>query len=244
MTKEDLLRHFPVHSTLKTSRIYDYNLIEDILLLSRRESVLKASCMSYDELECGQVVQCQIVDVNGENGGVRVKLSEFVRGFIPRIHTGDAPLSETLLRKKMKRGGSIKCRVLSVEAGEKRCILTAKKTLVKSKLPLITRFDEVEVGMQTYGVVVSIKDYGLLLGFFDDLKGLLPRDQISRTLAKTQNLTEIYSIGQLIKCRVLDFNKEKRLIKLSLLMEEKDATTNGLNTIFYYILNFFNQFKL
>lgn len=235
MTREDLAKHFPLMSALpRPSRIYDYNLIEDMLLLSTRRSVLAAGCLTYDELRAGQVVSCEVVSVNAENGGVAVKMSEFVRGFIPRAHTGDVPLvDDALLRKKMKPGTSLKCRVVSCDAHEKRCIVTAKKTLVKSKLPLIVDFDtDVKIGMQTYGVVVSIKDYGVLLGFFNDLKGLLPRDQISKSLPKSQSLAEIYSIGQLVKCRVLDFDSEKKLIKLSLLMDNKnedevDSSTNG-----------------
>lgn len=221
MTRDDLIKQFPLSSTLKPCRIYDYNLIEDILLLSTRQSVLAADCLNYDQIRVGQVVRCEVVSVNAENGGVSVKLSEFVRGFIPRIHTGDVPLGEALIRKKMKPGVEIRARVVSVDPTEKRCILTAKKTLVKSKLPIISNLDEIDVGMETFGVVVSIKEYGLLLGFFNDLKGLLPRDQISRSLPKSQNLDDVYSLGQLVKCRVIDFNAQKKLIKLSLLMDQE-----------------------
>lgn len=219
MTKEELLKHFPMNSTLK-ARIYDFNLIEDIILLSVRNSVLNASCLAYDELKVGQVVKCTITSINSKNGGVAVKLSDFVRGFIPKIHTGDTPLSETLIGKKLKVGAEIKAKILSLNPNEKRCILTAKKTLVKSKLPLIDSFDEkIEIGMETYGVVVSIQEYGLLVGFLNELKGLLPRDQISKAAAnKAQKLNELYSVGQLLKCRVMEFNREKKLIKLSLLM--------------------------
>lgn len=218
--REDLAKHFPAMSTLKPCRIFDYNLIEDMLLLSTRRSVLSAGCLTYDELRVGQLVTCEIVSVNSENGGVSVKMSEFVRAFIPRIHTGDVPLSEALLKRKMKPGTSLKARVVSVDANEKRCIVTAKKTIVKSRLPLIVDFDDLSIGMQTYGVVVSIKDYGLLIGFFNDLKGLLPRDQISKSMSKSQSLSDVYTIGQIVKCSVLDFDRVKRLIKLSLLMDD------------------------
>lgn len=220
MSKEDLAKHYPVKAPLTPIRIYDFNPIEDILFLSSRREVLDAHCLNYDELCVGEVIRAQVVSINSENGGIYVKLSEFVRGFVPRIHTGDVPLSEKMLAKRMKPGSEVKARVLSVDAAEKRCILTMKKSLVRSKLPLICDYDRIERGMQTYGVVISIKDYGLLLGFFNDLKGLLPRDQISRTMPKTQSLTELYSLGQLIKCRVMNLDKDKGLIKLSLLMDD------------------------
>lgn len=99
MTREDLEKYFPINSTHK-ARIFDFSLIEDIILLSCRQSVLDAPFMTYDELSIGQVVKCTVKSINAKNGGVAVRLSEFVNGFIPKIHTGDIPLSETLLSKK------------------------------------------------------------------------------------------------------------------------------------------------
>jgi ribosomal protein S1 len=162
--------------------------------------------------------------VNAKNAGVNVKLSAFVTGFIPKIHTSDIPLSETMLPRKLKPGTELKCKIIQLNVEEKRCVLTAQKTLIKSKLSLIDSFDKVEKGLETYGVVVSIQSYGLLLGFLNDLKGLLPRNEISTSstmLKSDQDLKELYYIGQIIKCDVLDFNKEKQQIKLSLIMDTK-----------------------
>ncbi len=223
MKREDIEKSFPLNSKLK-ARIYDFNLIEDLILLSSRKSILNSAFMNYDELKVGQIVNCTIKKVNLENGGVNVSLSEFVTGFIPKIHTSDVPLSENLIQRKYKTGKEVKCKIVQLNPDEKRCVLTAKKTLIKSKLPLISSFDDLTSGMETYGVVVSIQSYGLLLGFFNDIKGLLPRQFISTsTLLKNpnQDLKELYYIGQLIKCKVFNFDKNKQQIKLSLIMDSK-----------------------
>ena len=190
--------------------------------------------MNYDELSIGQVVTCTVRSINAKNGGVSVRLSEFVTGFIPKTHTGDIPLSENLLPRKLKPGSEIKCKIIQLNADEKRCVLTAKNTLVKSKLPLIASFDQLRLGMETYGVVVSIQSYGMLLGFLNDLKGLLPRQEISASVQKDdgQDLKNLYYVGQLIKCNVIDFDKEKQTIKLSLIREangQQTVVTNGKN---------------
>ena len=223
MDKAEIEKLFPLSSQLKV-RIYDFSLIEDIILLSCRSSILNASFMSYEELKIGQVVKCTVKSISPKNGGVNVKLSDFVTGFIPKIHTGDIPLSETMLPRKLKPGTELKCKIIQLNANEKRCVLTAKKTLIKSNLSLIDSFDHVEKGLETYGVVVSIQSYGLLLGFLNDLKGLLPRNQISTSsslLKPDQDLKQLYYVGQLLKCNVLDFNEEKQQIKLSLIMDSK-----------------------
>ena len=232
-SKEDIEKLFPINAKIR-ARIYDFSLIEDIILLSCRPSVLEATFMNYDELSIGQVVTCTVRSINAKNGGVSVRLSEFVTGFIPKTHTGDIPLSENLLPRKLKPGSEIKCKIIQLNADEKRCVLTAKNTLVKSKLPLIASFDQLRLGMETYGVVVSIQSYGMLLGFLNDLKGLLPRQEISASVQKDdgQDLKNFYYVGQLIKCNVIDFDKEKQTIKLSLIREangQQTVVTNGKN---------------
>jgi ribosomal protein S1 len=221
MDQEDIEKLFPLNANLG-ARIFDFNLIEDMILLSSRPQVLNAAYMTYDELSVGQVIKCKVKNVNATNGGVSVEISEFLGGFIPKIHTSDIPLSEMLVSKKLKIGSEIKCRIVQLIPSEKRCILTAKKTLIKSKLDLISFYDQLHTGLETYGVVVAIKDFGLLLSFLGDMKGILPRQEISKSISKEQDLTQLYYMGQLIKCTVKQFNKEKRTLKLSLVMDSEN----------------------
>lgn len=156
-----------------------------------------------------------------------VELSEFVHGFVPKIHTGDIPLNdESLLAKKFKIDSELKLKILNLNPEEKRCILTAKKTLIKSKLPLIDSFSSIKPGLETYGTVLAIKDYGLLVGFFNELKGILPRQEISKSITQTQDLNELYYQGQLIRCRVKHYNQEKQAIKLTMLSDERKQTVS------------------
>jgi ribosomal protein S1 len=222
MNKEELERLFLINTNIK-ARIYDFSLIEDIILLSVRPSVLEAPYMTYSELHVGQIVKCTVRSINPINGGVNVKLSEFVSGFIPKIHTSDVPLSDALLPRKMKAGTELKCKILQLDSDGKRCVLTAKKSLIKSKLETIESFFDLKMGLETYGIVVSIQKYGLLLSFFNDLKGLIPRNQLSTSLevlSLDKDLKEVYYVGQVIKCKVFEFNREKQLLKLSLIMAD------------------------
>lgn len=82
--------------------------------------------------------------------------------------------------------------------------------------------------METYGVVVSIQKYGLLVSFLNDIKGLLPRQEISTLYKKDEDLKDLYYLGQLIKCKVLDFNKQKQLVKVSLIMDETKKVNKKL----------------
>ena len=216
LTRENLEKMYPINSKLK-ARCVEFNLIEDLVLLSARKSVMEMSYLSMDELSVGQIVKCTVVEQNKNNGGLIVRLSEYVNGFIPKIHTADIPLNEPL--NKMPIGSVVKCKVIQTSKAEKKLILTAKKTLIKSKLAEINAIDyDLELNSLVYGVVVAIKDYGLMVSFNNDIKALLPRSEIIQLneFNKNEDLKKLFSVGQLLKCRLCEINVAKQLLKVSL----------------------------
>jgi predicted RNA-binding protein with RPS1 domain len=146
-----------------------------------------------------------------------VRISDYIKGFIPNSHTADIPLKDPIQR--MPHDTEIKCKIIQLDKFAKNLILTAKKTLVKAKQNEIYAIDAntLKVGMVTYGVVVSIKDYGVLVGFYNDVKALMPRTEIPQIKDQFNiDLKTVFFIGQLVKCRVCDVNFEKKLFKVSL----------------------------
>jgi rRNA biogenesis protein RRP5 len=55
--------------------------------------------------------------------------------------------------------------------------LTAKKTLVESDLPIITRVEDARVGMVTHAVIFKIMENRLLVEFFNNVKGSIPQKE-------------------------------------------------------------------
>ena len=56
----------------------------------------------------------------------------------------------------------------------KRISLTAKKTLVESTLPIISRLEDAQVGLLTHAVVYKIMDKSLQVEFYNNLKAVVP----------------------------------------------------------------------
>jgi rRNA biogenesis protein RRP5 len=52
--------------------------------------------------------------------------------------------------------------------------LTAKKTLVESDLPVLSRLEDAEIGMVTHAVIFKITESRLLVEFFNNVKGAIP----------------------------------------------------------------------
>ena len=65
-----------------------------------------------------------------------------------------------------------------MEAERKRLRLTLKKTLVNSELPVITNLSKAKVGMKTHGFITSIRDYGCIVHFYNNIHGLVPKTEL------------------------------------------------------------------
>lgn len=69
-------------------------------------------------------------------------------------------------------------KVLSVEPDRRRLLLTHKKTMVESDLPFITDYSDAKPGVSTHGFITAIKDFGCLVTFYNNVKGLVPRTEL------------------------------------------------------------------
>jgi rRNA biogenesis protein RRP5 len=64
--------------------------------------------------------------------------------------------------------------VLTVDTERKRIALSAKKTLIESSLPMLTKFEDAKVGLVTHAIVFRITDKGLQVEFYNGLKAFVP----------------------------------------------------------------------
>ena len=96
-----------------------------------------------------------------------------------------------------------------------------KKSLINTKLPIASSYNDLQSNLLTIGVIISIKEYGLLVKLFGDLCGLVPKNEIGQlqTLPNTNiksQLQQMFYIGQTVSCKVLNFDEEQKKITLSL----------------------------
>ena len=96
-----------------------------------------------------------------------------------------------------------------------------KNSLVNTKLPIVTGYNDLQANLLTIGVIISIQEYGLLVKLFGDLCGLVPKNEIGQlqTLPTTNiksQLQQMFYIGQTVSCKVINFDEEQKKITLSL----------------------------
>lgn len=99
---------------------------------------------------------------------MRVLLAPGMEAFIPQLHMADIPLQHP--EKKFNKGKKLKCKVLTVDASKRRAILSHKKSLLNSKHPIITDYSQCEPGLVTEGFIFRIRDTGVLVVFYDNVK--------------------------------------------------------------------------
>ncbi|XP_054459743.1 protein RRP5 homolog [Anoplopoma fimbria] len=192
-----------------TCRILDFSAMDQIHFVSLRKSVIDRRFYRYHDLQAGQVVE-GTVSVLLDHGMV-VHLSDHIKGLVPRTHLSDILLKNP--EKKYIEGMKIKCRVLSVDAENKRLYLTRKKALVESSLPLFLSYTDARPGRVSHSYIVCIKDFGCIVRFYNNVKGLVPLNELSSQPILSPE--EVFYVGQVLKAKVLQCDPDKAKMVLS-----------------------------
>uniref|UniRef100_A0A3B3VN23 Protein RRP5 homolog n=1 Tax=Poecilia latipinna TaxID=48699 RepID=A0A3B3VN23_9TELE len=179
-----------------TCRILDFSPVEQIYFASLRKSVIDQRFYRYQDIHAGQVVEGTVSVLLSH--GMVLHLSEHVKGLVPRTHLSDIILKNP--EKKYIEGMKVKCRVLSVDVDNRKLCLTRKKALVESTLPLFLSYDDARPGRVSHGFIVSIKDFGCIIRFYGNVKGLVPLEELSsEPIVRPE---DVFYIGQVRHKRV------------------------------------------
>ncbi|XP_034155929.2 protein RRP5 homolog [Pangasianodon hypophthalmus] len=204
-----------------TLRITDYSPIEQIHVATLRKAIIEVPFFSYQDIKPGQIVEGTVQSL--EKYGMHVKISDHIKGLVPRIHLADIILTNP--EKKYKEGMRVKCKVLSVDYQNKKITLTRKKALMETSLPLFLSYTDARVGLVSHGFIVCIKDFGCIVRFYGDVKGLVPTSEL--TSEPSNNPQSLFYLGQVVKAKVLKCDAENEKLLLSF----KAVTQNDIEKV-------------
>ncbi|KAL9983734.1 hypothetical protein ACROYT_G005955 [Oculina patagonica] len=205
---EKLGKKYKVGSTHRC-RILGFNSLDGLVNLTMEKSVIEQPFLRYHDIKPGTLIKGKIITL--EKFGMLISVSDHIRGLCTTLHLADINLQHP--EKKLKEGKVVKCRVLSVEPGRRRLLLTHKKTLVESALPHITEFSDAKPGVSSHGFITAIKEFGCLVTFYNNVKGLVPRSELGIP-ADSDPRTAFY-IGQVMVCHVLSCQPDQAKCRLS-----------------------------
>ncbi|EKM61289.1 uncharacterized protein PHACADRAFT_168722 [Phanerochaete carnosa HHB-10118-sp] len=188
--------------TMHRARVTGYHPFDGLLQLSMKPSVLEQKFLQVGEVKVGEVIKGTVKKLT--DSALFVSISGNVDGVIWPNHYADIHLKHP--QKRFKPGGSIKCRILVVDPERKRVVLTAKKTLIDSSLPIVASLDDVKEGLVTHAVVFKVSEKSLQVEFYNNLKAIVPIREASETTISS--LSAAFPLGKVVQVRIISCNAE------------------------------------
>ena len=203
--------------TLHPCRVVQFNLIDGVPIVSLQPSILDKPYMKFADVSVGEVVE-GTVEKFGDFGMI-VSLADNIRGLCPKLHVSDIRTIIKQPKKKYKEGSKVKCRVLNIEPSERRLLLTCKKTLVRSTRDLLTDYSLATPGGVHHGMISSVHSYGCIVHFYNRVRGLVLKSELSSTHAVRDPASEFWA-GQPVECKVLESEPSSQKLLLSLRLND------------------------
>ncbi|XP_059157358.1 protein RRP5 homolog [Physella acuta] len=190
-------------------RVLGFSFMDALALVSLKKDILEQKFMTIDDVKVGDIVETVVKQVN--SNGLLVKLSRGIFSFIPCLHLADVPIKHP--DKKFESGMKLKCRVLRIDKEKSKVFLTHKKSLLKSKLSILSEYTQLQPKMELEGFIVSVKEKVVIVSFYNNVKGYVTRNYMSTE--KVIDPSSLFYKGQVIRCHVVHYNVEEKKLKLS-----------------------------
>ncbi|MCJ1431359.1 rRNA biogenesis protein rrp5 [Xylographa pallens] len=200
--------------TVHRARILNYNSVDGLFLASFEQSILELPFLRLEDVKVGQIVKGQVskLIVNAAGiGGVLVGVTENISGLVPEMHLADVHLQHP--EKKFREGVSVTARVLSIDLERRLMRMTLKKSLVNSDVTVWSSYQELAVGMQAPGTLISILPTGAVVQFYGNVRGFLPVSQMSESYIKDPKLH--FRIGQVVNVNITSIDAAENRMTVS-----------------------------
>eukprot|EP00122_Pirum_gemmata_P000621 Pgem_evm1s554 len=156
------------------SRIIAFNYVEGYACLSTEPSVVSAPFLRMEDVTVGSTIKGSVISANEK--GVLVKITENIHGYIPKPYLADVILSNPA--KRFPVNSTVNCKVFNCNVENRRILLTSKKTLLKTKYPLITQLEDGVRGTISHGVVTKVSKAGCVVTFYNNIQGFLGNSDV------------------------------------------------------------------
>ncbi|EGR29983.1 programmed cell death 11, putative [Ichthyophthirius multifiliis] len=197
----------------KALKLKEINYFEHFPIFTAKEEFVK-NVKNWTDLRPGMVLNVKvekIIQGHQNQYKVKVEINENIKGIIDYLNTQDHPQSKNL---NFKEGKRVTVRILSVNLEEKKLKLTAKQTLVNAPEDCIIKsWENIQQNNKYLGYISGKTDFGYIIQFFNNVKGLLTYKDIENLNKKNRN---DYKIGQILETYVVFINPLNQKLALSL----------------------------
>ncbi|XP_010317858.1 rRNA biogenesis protein RRP5 [Solanum lycopersicum] len=188
-------------------RVLGFRRLEGLATGVLKTSAFEGSVFTHSDVKPGMIVKAKVIAV--DSFGAIVQFSSGVKALCPLRHMSEFEIVKP--RKKFQVGAELVFRVLGCKS--KRITITHKKTLVKSKLEILGSYADATEGLTTHGWITKIENHGCFVRFYNGVQGFAPRSELG--LDPGCEISSMYHVEQVVKCRVTSSNPTSRRINLS-----------------------------
>ncbi|CAH2053972.1 unnamed protein product [Thlaspi arvense] len=192
-------------------RILGLKQMDGLAIGTLKESAFEGPVFTHSDVKPGMVMKAKVISV--DTFGAIVQFPGGLKAMCPLRHMSEFEVMKP--RKKFKVGAELLFRVLGCKS--KRITVTYKKTLVKSKLPILSSYADATEGLVTHGWITKIEKHGCFVRFYNGVQGLVPRFELGLEPGSDPN--SVFHVGEVVKCRVTSAVHGTRRINLSFMIK-------------------------
>ncbi|XP_052176477.1 rRNA biogenesis protein RRP5 isoform X2 [Diospyros lotus] len=192
-------------------RVLGFRLLDGLAMGILKTSAFEGSVFTHSDVKPGMLVKAKVITV--DSFGAIVQFPSGVKALCPLRHMSEYEIAKP--RKKFQVGAELQFRVLGCKS--KRITVTHKKTLVKSKLGIISSYADATEGLVTHGWITKIENHGCFVRFYNGVQGFAPRSELG--LEPGCEPASLYHVEEVVKCRVISSIPASRRINLSFNMK-------------------------
>ncbi|KAI3518805.1 hypothetical protein L1887_07619 [Cichorium endivia] len=204
-------------------RVFGFRLLEGLATGVLKTSAFEGTVFTHSDVRPGMIVKAKIVII--DSFGAIVQFASGVKALCPLRHMSEFEIVKP--RKKFQVGAELVFRVLGIKS--KRITVTHKKTLVKSKLPILSSYTDATEGLWTHGWITKIETHGCFVRFYNGVQGFVPRAELG--LDPGSDVGSMYHVEQVVKCRVTSSIPSSRRINLSFLVTSGTSRISEDDTV-------------
>jgi len=194
---------------------------EGRLILSKKRARFEKAWRRIEaSAESGEPVEGSVIEV--VKGGLILDLG--VRGFLPaslvdirRVHNLDEFLGQTL-----------ECKVIELNRSRNNVVLSRRAVLEEERKEVREQIlDRLQPGQVVEGKISNIVDFGAFVDL-DGIDGLIHISELS--WSHVNHPSEVVSIGDTVRIKVLDIDRDRQRISLGLKQTQEDPWQRVIST--------------
>src|SRR5436190_13365023 len=183
------------------------------LILSKKRARFEKAWKKIEAAaESGEPVDGQVIEV--VKGGLIIDLG--VRGFLP------ASLVDIRRVQDLEefRGQTLRCKVIELNRSRNNVVLSRRAVLEEERKEQRQQIlDRLSPGVEVEGVISNIVDFGAFVDL-DGIDGLIHISELS--WSHVNHPSEVLEIGQKVRVKVLDVDRDRQRISLGLKQTQTD----------------------